>query len=193
MGESAMLQPGQWVVATGHPGGYQKGRSPVVRLGRIVESNKNVIRSDCTLVGGDSGGPLFDMQGKVVGINSRIGGSLNTNFHVPVDTFTRTWERLAEGKEWGGTLGSSALTWLGTEVDKNPNECKVQRIYQKSPAEKAGLKPNDIIVKFDGKKIEAADDLQVLLKRKKPGDEVTIEVMRDGAPLSLKATLTDSN
>jgi S1-C subfamily serine protease len=110
MGKSSALKVGQWVVAIGHPGGFRPNRTPVVRVGRILMNHPLVLRTDCTLVGGDSGGPLFDMTGKVVGIHSRIGGqAITENMHVPVDTFQQTWDRLAKAESWGGPLGAQAL------------------------------------------------------------------------------------
>lgn len=107
MGKSADLKTGQWVIAIGHPGGFRPNRTPVVRVGRILTTNQFLIQTDCSLVGGDSGGPLFDMNGKVIGIHSRIGGKeITENVHVPVDTFKQTWDRLAKGESWGGQLGS---------------------------------------------------------------------------------------
>lgn len=107
MGKSADLKTGQWVLAIGHPGGFRPNRTPPVRLGRILMTNQFLIRTDCTLVGGDSGGPLFDMHGKVVGIHSRIGGKeITENVHVPVDTYRQTWDKLVKGESWGGALGS---------------------------------------------------------------------------------------
>jgi S1-C subfamily serine protease len=107
MGKSSDLKAGQWVLAIGHPGGFRLNRTPVVRVGRILTTNQFLIRTDCVLVGGDSGGPLFDMQGRVIGIHSRIGGKeITENVHVPVDTFRQTWDRLAKGESWGGVLGS---------------------------------------------------------------------------------------
>ncbi len=106
MGKSAELIKGQWVIGIGHPGGFRSNRTPVVRVGRILHADSFVIRSDCTLVGGDSGGPLFDMQGRVIGIHSRIGGlAITENMHVPVDTFRTTWDKLARGDSWGSDLG----------------------------------------------------------------------------------------
>jgi hypothetical protein len=106
MGHSADLKVGQWVIAIGHPGGFRKNRTPVVRVGRILVANQYVIRTDCTLVGGDSGGPLFDMQGRVVGIHSRIGGKeISENMHVPIDTYRQYWTKLASGDSFGGQLG----------------------------------------------------------------------------------------
>jgi hypothetical protein len=81
----------------------------VVRVGRILVVNPGFIRTDCTLVGGDSGGPLFDMQGRVIGIHSRIGGfAITENIHVPVDAFRKDMAQLASGKDMGGTLGQVA-------------------------------------------------------------------------------------
>src|SRR5205807_1727365 len=97
---SADLKKGQWVITVGHPGGFRPDRSPPVRLGRVIESTKSLVRTDCTIVGGDSGGPLFDMTGKVVGIHSRIGAPLSANIHVPVDTYRDTWDRLVKGEVW---------------------------------------------------------------------------------------------
>jgi S1-C subfamily serine protease len=106
MGNSSELKVGQWVIAIGHPGGFRANRTPVVRVGRILYVSAFVIRTDCTLVGGDSGGPLFDMHGRVIGIHSRIGDKqITENMHVPIDTFRKTWERLAKGESWGGPLG----------------------------------------------------------------------------------------
>jgi len=109
MGSSRDLQLGAWCVAVGHPLGYQEGRPPVIRLGRVLESRADAIRTDCPLVAGDSGGPLFDLEGKVIGVNSRIGGSTNVNVHVPVDLFRDHWERLAGGEDWDdGTPGKDS-------------------------------------------------------------------------------------
>jgi serine protease Do len=106
MGKSSELVRGQWVIGIGHPGGFRPNRTPVVRVGRILFASNFVIRTDCTLVGGDSGGPLFDMQGNVIGIHSRIGGfNITENMHVPVDTFRKEWDKLAKGDSYGGSLG----------------------------------------------------------------------------------------
>ncbi len=107
MGKSGDLKKGQWVIALGHPGGQRPNRPPPLRLGRILIADPFIIQTDCTLVGGDSGGPLFDMTGKVVGIHSRIGDKkITDNVHVPIDTYRQSWDRLAKGESWGGPLGS---------------------------------------------------------------------------------------
>jgi serine protease Do len=103
-GQSAALKPGTWCVAIGHPLGYQPGRPPVVRLGRVLHAGDGVIQTDCPLVGGDSGGPLLSLEGKVIGINSRIGGPTDVNLHVPVDIFNANWDRLLKGEAWHAVL-----------------------------------------------------------------------------------------
>src|SRR3954466_942030 len=101
MGISGALHKAQWCIALGHPGGFKLGRTAPLRLGRILDLRGTFITTDCTLVGGDSGGPLFDLDGKVIGIHSRIGASTLANIHVPVDTYTETWDRLAAAEAWG--------------------------------------------------------------------------------------------
>src|SRR5205807_4246056 len=123
-----------WCVVTGHPGGFRPGRSPVVRVGRILELNltspRAYLRTDCTLVGGDSGGPLFDMHGRVIGIHSRIGGSITANLHVPVDTYRETWDRLVKGERWGGGIGrpvrpTQGEPFFGFRLDPDNKACTI--------------------------------------------------------------------
>ena len=99
-GQSRDLHVGTWCLALGHPLGYVKDRPPVVRLGRILRLSDNVIQTDCALVGGDSGGPLFDLEGRIIGIHSRIGMAMDINIHVPIDVFVDNWERLLKGEQW---------------------------------------------------------------------------------------------
>jgi S1-C subfamily serine protease len=99
-GNSAGLKIGQWCLAMGHPLGYQPGRPPVVRVGRVIMLEENVMQTDCPMINGDSGGPLFDLDGKVIGINSRIGQQTDINLHSPVDIFSKHWNRLAMGDAW---------------------------------------------------------------------------------------------
>jgi serine protease Do len=105
VGTAKKLVAGQWVVAVGHPGGLVRGRPPVVRLGRVLLANSQFVGTDSPLVGGDSGGPLFDLDGRLIGIHSAIGTTTTQNMHVPVDTYVETWERLAKGDLWGNGGG----------------------------------------------------------------------------------------
>lgn len=88
------LAVGTWCLALGHPGGYDSDRGPILRLGRVISKSRNTIRSDCKLVGGDSGGPLFDLRGRLVAIHSRISRAADQNFHVPLETFRAGWPDL---------------------------------------------------------------------------------------------------
>jgi serine protease Do len=98
LGQSGGLKEGTWCLALGHPGGYQAGRPPVVRLGRILRNVEDALQTDCTLISGDSGGPLFDLEGKVIGIHTSIGESTDLNLHIPVDIFRDNWNRLLRGE-----------------------------------------------------------------------------------------------
>src|SRR5207237_141509 len=141
-----------------HPCGYESGRSPVVRVGRVLDNSKVLVRTDCTLVGGDSGGPLFDMNGKVIGIHSRISGAITANIHVPVDTYRETWDQLAAGEAIGGP-GAKNNPYLGVQGDPDLKDCKILVVSPGSPAEKAGLKVNDVVRSFAGTKINDFEDL----------------------------------
>jgi len=190
MGNSADLKKGEWCLCIGHPGGYKDGRSPPVRVGRILGSGPAIIRTDCVLVGGDSGGPLFDMHGKVIGINSRISFSINENIHVPVDTYRETWARLTKGEQWPAP---AAMARLGLQADPDAKICKVTAVDSGSAADKAGLKVDDVIVSVNGKSIGPLEQLQSEIRSRKPGDEVILVVRRGDAMLTFKAVLEKAN
>jgi serine protease Do len=198
LGDSAKVKRGDWCIAVGHPGGYKPGRTPVVRVGRILVRNDNVIRSDCTLVGGDSGGPLFDMRGRVIGIHSRIGVSIDQNVHVPVNTYKETWDRLAAAETWGGMFsffgggGRGRRTrggYLGVILDREADSCKVLEVNEGGPAEKAGLKPGDVITRLGNQPVPTSDDLRPLLADKRPGSEVVLVVQRGTESVKIKVVL----
>jgi len=189
MGKSTDLKQGQWCLATGHPGGFQRGRTPVLRLGRILAHDKSKIITDCTLVGGDSGGPLFDLDGRVIGIHSRIGGVITANVHVPVDGYRDDWDRLAKGEEWGALPGHNRGPFLGVVADRTADEAKISEVFPGSPAAKAGLKPGDIVTRFDGKAVEKFTDLALAVSKKKPGDKVEVAVRRGDETLKLMVTI----
>lgn len=96
--KSGIPKPGTWCMAIGHPGGVISTRTPPVRLGRVLQADKYTIKTDCTISGGDSGGPLFNLFGEVIGIHSRIAPALHVNLHVPAQTYLDTWETLTTGK-----------------------------------------------------------------------------------------------
>jgi serine protease Do len=191
MGKSCEACKGQWCVTTGHPGGLKPDRPPVVRLGRILDCGERLIRTDCTLINGDSGGPLFDLDGRVIGIHSRIGAPLTANIHVPVDTYRDTWGRLTDGEIWGGGLGSGNPNdpYMGFQADPESKICKVVEVRRRSPSDKAGLKVEDVITSFDGQKVESFEDLRKHLGTKKAGESITVEVQRGEKTVTLKLVL----
>ena len=192
LGKSDTLRKGQWVVALGHPGGYKRDRPPVARLGRMVETlvpagpNKGLSQSNCTLVGGDSGGPLFDLDGKLVGIHSRIGLTLNMNIHVPTEQFKKEWDDLVASVQIGKPLKAPVL---GVTFDEKAPNVLVETVYEDGPAYKSGLKDGDVISQFDGTKVATADDVRALLAKRKAGDEVVLTVLRGAKTLSIAVTL----
>lgn len=184
MGASEGLKVGQWCLATGHPGGYQPDRKPVLRLGRIVFLDNIAVTTDCTLVGGDSGGPLFDMDGKVIGINSRISGPITANMHVPVDTFRTNWDRLVKAEAWGHYPGQEP--YIGIRGEPNTQGAKIAYVYPNSPAEKAGIKIGDVVTSIGKTKLKDFAALSASIREHQPGDTIKLYVRRGEEQLELK-------
>lgn len=187
MGDSSKLREGQWVLATGHPGGYQPDRAPVLRLGRLLLVERTVLTTDCTLVGGDSGGPLFDMEGKVIGINSRIATPLTANMHVPVNTFKENWDRMMKGEAWGHFPGQEP--YLGVRGERDAKNAKIAHVFPNSPAEKAGFKVGDIVESFGDKPITDFASLSAQVQERQPGDRVKVKVKRGEEIVELRLVL----
>lgn len=181
---------GDWVYALGHSGGFDKDRGVVARLGRVVQTRDNTFQSDCSLIGGDSGGPLFDLNGHLIAIHSRVGIRTQENMHVPVREFLKNWDGMMKGEFIGegpyaqkpekgkGFLG------IGTK-DRSGEGLDVEKVGRESPAEKAGVKAGDILLKFDGTELRSKEQFQQLLKEKAPDDKVALELLRDGKPETL--------
>ena len=180
MGISETLKLGQWVMAIGHPGGIDDSRGLVTRVGRIVSKTEQVIRTDCTLVGGDSGGPLFDMNGQLIGIHSRIGLKLSDNFHVPVDQYSDNWDKLADGLILNGRPS------LGFDVVGQSNVTK--SIKKKSAAAKAGLKVGDAIIKIEDKDVADKAQMVAAISELKllPNQKIIIRIKREDKERDLK-------
>lgn len=187
MGDASKLKEGAWCLALGHPEGYRRGRPPVLRLGRVLERRDKVLRTDCALVGGDSGGPLFDLDGKVIGIHSRIGDQMTINLHVPVDTYRTTWDRLVKGDVWGG--GRRRGPYIGVHLNEDARECRIVKVDKNSPAEKAGLQADDVVLRFGKDDVEDLEDLLTLISKRRPGEEVPIRVRRGKEILNLKVVV----
>lgn len=110
-------QPGDWCLATGHPGGFQDGRTAPVRLGRVIRVDEFTLRTDCVITEGDSGGPLFDMRGRVIGIHSRISEGTTVNLHVPALACLETWDRMQAGEVYTSAPSSRFLARFDIDQD----------------------------------------------------------------------------
>ena len=175
MGDSRKAKLGQWCLATGHPGGFQAERKPVVRVGRLIHKYKDVLTTDCTLISGDSGGPLFDLHGKVIGIHSRIGFELRHNVHVPVHLYQDNWLRLIKAEVWGTTPASP---FIGVSGPDKKNRTQVNKVEPGGPADKAGIEVGDIIIKFGDDQVTDFNSLIALVGLRRPGEKVAVTVMR---------------
>ena len=177
MGDLQQAQLGDWVLTLGHPGGFDADRSVVVRLGRIIRLAPDMVQTDCTLSAGDSGGPLFDMRGKVIGIHSRISDSTADNFHVPITAYSAGWDRLVKSDAWGGERFSSR-PWFGVRGTNDPAGCKLVSVEQDAPAFKAGLKIGDVVRKINSRAVQDYETLKRLVASAKPGDDLKVELQR---------------
>ena len=193
MGKSADLEQGEWCLAVGFPVSFSRTDKPPVRLGRVLSNRSRTIVSDCTIMGGDSGGPLFDLDGKVIGINSRVSGSLNQNVHVPVDVFTRDWDSLTknEVRDRAGKLKPSPSNrgFLGITWRRGGSTTEIGRVLEGSAAEKAGLKNGDLILRIAGTKTDEIGDATKRLSSFSAGDKVSVNVQRGEEEIKFNVTL----
>lgn len=188
MGALDGIERGDWCVAMGHPGGFDEDRPIVARLGRVILSRDEVVQSNCTIIGGDSGGPLFDLDGRVIGIHSRIGGGLTANFHVPITTYTQTWDRLLAGEIWNRSMPGGGLRpgdpYIGVRPDRRGGAV-LGEIMRGEAADRAGLQRGDRVTAIDEKSVESFGDIVYELRSREPGDVVVVTVERGDQTLEL--------
>jgi serine protease Do len=191
IGKSAELARGQWVLMLGHPSGRKQGRTAPARLGRVLRvPESGYLVTDCTMQGGDSGGPLFDMDGRVVGINSRISGNLAMNMHAPVDALMAEWQELLDGKvtESRRRRGRARLGF-GSPLTYGEGCPVFGDVPADSAAQKAGLRAGDRLFEIDGNDIETRRDVLRILRELRAGDKVAVVVERDGKGVELELEL----
>jgi len=188
MGELAQAEIGDWVLALGHPGGFDPKRSLVVRLGRIIRLAPDALQTDCTIAPGDSGGPLFDMHGRIIAIHSAISSSVEENFHVTITEFYTTWQKLVKAQIQGNSA-EPPLAYFGGTVEDEGGRCRLSRIEENSPALKAGLRVGDLLLKVDKREIKAPAAFRRWVAEAQPGETLSLEIKRGAKLLSLDVKL----
>jgi serine protease Do len=194
MGDPSRVRVGDWVLAIGSPFGFDNTVTAgiVSAKGRSLPQENYVpfIQTDVAINPGNSGGPLYNLNGEVVGINSQIysrtGGFMGLSFAIPIDVAMDISNQLKTG-------GKVTRGWLGVVIQEVTKELAdsfglskaqgalIANIEKNGPAEKAGLEPSDIILKFDNKDVKTSTDLPRLVGAVKPGSKVNVQVWRKGA------------
>ena len=175
---------GDWVFSVGHPGGLDKARGSVVRLGRIISKRSARIRTDCKVVGGDSGGALFNMDGEVIGIHSRITRNPEENYHCPIEAYHAEMKALIAGDVLTRQGG-----WLGAAVKKEDGRLVVRLVMEGSAAETAGLQYGDEIVEVEHESCFDEDEWKLRIGVHEVGEKVHLKVLRDGKELAFDIPL----
>jgi serine protease Do len=188
MGDLAQARVGDWVLALGHPGGFDLRRSLVVRLGRIIQFAPGALQTDCTISPGDSGGPLLDMHGRVIGIHNAISTSVAENFHVAVTEFYDNWDLLAKGSS-GREPVWAPRTYLGASGVNDAGGCRLTEVDEHSPASRAGLKAGDLVLKVNGREIKVSAAFRRWVDEAQPGETLNLEIKRGEETLSVKVKL----
>ncbi len=204
LGDSSSLNVGQWVLAIGSPFGFEytatQGIVSAVSRSLPEENYVPFIQTDAAVNPGNSGGPLFDTNGEVIGVNSQIfsqsGGYMGLSFAIPVNVVKSVVTQLKES-------GYVSRGWLGVliqNVDKDlaqsfgldrPTGALVSKVTQNSPAEKAGVKTGDIILSFNDAEIERSSNLPPLVGLVPAGETAEMEVLRQGERIVLPVTIAE--
>ena len=206
LGSTRDLQVGEWVLAIGSPFGFENSVTAgvVSAKGRSLPDDSLVpfIQTDVAVNPGNSGGPLFNARGEVVGINSQIysrsGGYQGVSFAIPIELAAKVQEQIvATGTVRHARLGVSVQEVNQAfaesfQLDK-PEGALVASVVKNSPADKAGLQAGDVIRQVDGQPIVASGDLPAWVGQAKPGQQARLSVWRQGKPLELVATLGDAS
>ncbi len=194
IGSSAEANVGEWVAAIGSPFGFENSVSAgiVSAKGRSLPDSSyvNFIQTDVAVNPGNSGGPLFNLAGEVIGINSQIysrsGGFQGISFAIPVEVAMNVKDQIVKhGKVTRGRIGVTVQEVNSTLAESfgldRPHGALVSSVEDGLPGEKAGLEVGDVILKYDGKPIERSADLPALVADTAPGRSVQMEVWRKGA------------
>ena len=171
--KSKSYKLGDWVFALGHSGGFNKERGLVLRPGRIVRIADQSLQSDCILI---------DLAGRLIAIHSRVGPQLVVNMHVGIGVFQEKWDALMNSEFLGdGPFAKKPVKgngYLGITTEPSKDGLKVTKVGDESPAQKAGIRSGDLLIKLNDTALQSREDLQAILKELSAGDEVRFEIRR---------------
>jgi serine protease Do len=203
-GDTSKLRVGEWVAAIGSPFGLEH----TVTAGIVSAKSRNLpderlvpfIQTDVAVNPGNSGGPLFNMDGEVVGINSQIfstsGGYMGLSFAIPIDLALKVRDQLvAHGKVTRGRIGVVVQPMTAPLAESfglgSARGALVSNVEPNAPAAKAGLQTGDVIIAFNGKPIAESGELPAIVAETKPGETATARVWRNGAERDVKITVAE--
>jgi serine protease Do len=204
IGDPEKLRVGEWVVAIGKPFGLESTMTAgiVSAKGRDLPQENLVpfIQTDAAVNPGNSGGPLFNLKGEVVGINSmifsRTGGYMGLSFAIPIDLAMNSVAQLKEkGRVTRGRIGVQ-ITEVTRETAESfglskPMGALVNSVEKGGPAEKAGVEAGDIVIKADGREVRTSSELPRIVTMIKPGNKVNLTVWRKGAQKDIAVTVAE--
>jgi putative serine protease PepD len=195
LGDSSRVQVGDGVIAIGSPFGLDQTVTTgiVSALHREITAPNNfaiddAIQTDAAINHGNSGGPLLDLSGKVIGVNSQIesesGGNDGVGFAVPSNTVEKIADALI-------STGSVEHAYLGvaTEDVQGSTGAALAQVRAGTPAADAGLRNGDVVTEIDGETVASADELRTLIDSKRPGDTIRLTIERDGSMTTVHVTL----
>jgi putative serine protease PepD len=208
LGESGSVDVGDPVLAIGSPLGLEGTvtsgiisalNRPVTAGGQGEQAFINAMQTDAAINPGNSGGPLVDARGRVIGVNSAIAtlgisgttGSIGLGFAIPIDQARRTAEQIiATGEAQYPVIGvrlDPSFEQQGARIAESSDDGP--GVVRNGPADQAGMRPGDVIVAIDGRPVSTPEELVVLLRAREPGDEVTLQYVRDGVEAQVTVTL----
>jgi serine protease Do len=204
LGDPQKLKPGQWVLAIGSPFGFENSATAgiISATARSLPSDNYVpfIQTDVAVNPGNSGGPLFNLAGEVIGINSQIfsrtGGYMGVSFAIPIDVARNIEDQLVKtGKVVRGRIGVT-IQDVNAQLAESfgldrPRGALVSSVEKDGPAAKAGLQPGDVILGVNGKPIERYGELSGTIASMKPGSEASLDVWRGGKRQNLGVQITE--
>lgn len=227
--DSQSADPGTWCITMGYPLSFPRGKPAAGRLGRVLNRQSNgKLVTDCTIMGGDSGGPLLNLDGKVIAISSSVKLGINQNLFIPSEQFIKDWRNIAMSIDRNGfqstasqqtiaspppanaaaspppqapsTSGfkvtkrpqnnrSNKRAYFGINAETDQNIVRIRAVHRQSPAERAGVQRNDVIVALDSARITNFSQIVKTLRKHSPGDQIRVIVNRYGSLLTLTVTL----